>query len=145
MSIKTAGIFVSTIFVAIFSFSALADQNPNSPGGETDDVCSPANAEVCAHIHFAKELVTSEEGIFIVHVDTPNNQPVANFAADLFMDMGSMDMGHGSAPLAIQPLGNNHFRISSAWFVMTGTWFVRTHFDVNGTHFDINVPVTIEK
>ncbi|MFZ3230361.1 MAG: hypothetical protein WA160_09160 [Pseudobdellovibrio sp.] len=137
---------ISTLLLALvisavgFANKSNANEPPNSPN-HSQTVCAEINSTICAHLNFISSLDTSTEGEFIVHALIPNNIAINNLKVSLWMP----SMGHGSSPVDILPLDEtNYFKISNAWFVMTGDWIVRIEFESNGSVFEINIPVMIE-
>jgi uncharacterized membrane protein YcfT len=105
----------------------------------TENVCSAKNADLCSHLGLHNVLKTTEAGRFIVDIMTPDGSPATNLKVTLWMP----DMGHGSSPVAIKDVGNNHFLVTEAWFVMTGKWLVKLEFDFAGETHQIEIPVDI--
>jgi hypothetical protein len=105
----------------------------------TPNVCSTKNPDVCAHLGIYGELKSSVANQFIVDIMTPDGSAFTNLKVVLWMP----DMGHGSSPVSLQDVGNNHYLVTNAWFVMTGQWTVKLNFDFNGENLDIEIPVEI--
>lgn len=118
------------------------------PGGPQlttpDEVCSTQLADLCAHVHFVKTPDSIEESAFIFHVETPNSEDIENLTLDLWMEMGS-GHGHGSAPVVLEKVAKNKFKVSNAWFVMMGAWQIRSSFSINQISYKIIIPVNIYK
>ncbi|MBC7466327.1 MAG: hypothetical protein H7256_10075 [Bdellovibrio sp.] len=108
----------------------------------TPAVCADAALSVCATLHFVSVINTSTEGEFIVHVTTPNETPISGLKVSLWMNMGGHS--HGSAPVEIAAMNEtNQFKISNAWFVMSGPWLVQVEFIADAQAFKLTIPVTV--
>ncbi len=129
-----SALLVSILALVSFSSSAFAAK----AGESSTNLCNEA-ATVCAHLDYTTDINSSDEGKFIVVLQTPQQQAVQNFKLDLWMQMGHH--GHGSSPVEISDLGQNQFSITNAWFVMPGQWNVRIDFDVQGEHQHLEIPV----
>jgi len=105
----------------------------------TENVCSAKMANLCSHLGLHSALKTTEAGRFIVDIMTPDLAPVTNLKVTLWMP----DMGHGSSPVVIKDIGNNHYLVTDAWFVMVGKWLVKLEFDFYGNTHQIDIPVDI--
>lgn len=126
--------------LTVFAHDGLAD-NPNDPN-HTAPVCADVNPGVCTHLKLLSVINTSTEGEFIVHVTTPNDVLVSDLKVSLWMNMGGHS--HGSAPVEIAAMDEaNHFKISNAWFVMSGPWLVQVEFTLDGQPYKLAVPVTV--
>lgn len=117
----------------MFSLSAFAD------GGHrhSENVCSTADANVCAHLGFHSDLKSTEAGQFIVDIMVQDQ--VENLQVTLWMP----DMGHGTSPVTLSDIGNSHWLVKDAWFVMPGNWVVKLDFVIAGTQHHIEIPVEI--
>lgn len=109
----------------------------------SEEVCAGGGSAVCAHLHFSSMPNSISESSFILHIRAPKNQTVENINVDLWMNMEG-SMGHGSAPVAIKKVSDNHFQISNAWFVMMGVWQVRVNLIVNNQSYQISIPIIIK-
>lgn len=119
----------------MLSLPAFADNGHT----HTPNVCSTKNPDVCAHLGIYGELKSTVANQFIVDIMTPDGSAFTNLKVVLWMP----DMGHGSSPVSLQDVGNNHYLVTNAWFVMTGQWTVKLNFDFNGENLDIEIPVEI--
>ncbi len=108
----------------------------------TPNYCSGASTQICAHLGYRAPFTTSEEGVFVVHI--LDQTEVSNLQVSVWMDMGG-GQGHGSAPVEVQALGDNHFQVQNAWFVMEGKWLVRITFDSNNQSHEISIPVLVKE
>lgn len=129
-----SALLVSFLALVNFSSSAFA-----AKAGEISTNLCNETATVCAHLEYTTDINSSDEGKFIVVLQTPQQQAVQNFKLDLWMQMGHH--GHGSSPVEIADLGQNQFSITNAWFIMPGQWNVRIDFDVQGEHQHLEIPV----
>lgn len=109
----------------------------------SEEVCAVSEVEVCAHLHFLSTPNSLSESSFLLHLKVPKDQTIETLNVDLWMNMEG-SVGHGSAPVAIRKVSDNHFQISNAWFVMMGVWQVRINLMVNQKSFLISIPVTIK-
>lgn len=109
--------------------------------GQTPSVCTILNDKVCAHLFLLTELSPDVEGQFIVHVTPQDGEIVKNLGVELWMNMGH-GKGHGSAPVDLESLGDNKYKVTNAWFVMAGPWIVRLSFEIDQDYFEIEIPVT---
>lgn len=109
----------------------------------SEEICTVGEVEVCAHLHFSSTPNSLSESSFRLHLKVPEDQSIENLNVDLWMNMEG-SMGHGSAPVAIKKVSDNHFQISNAWFVMMGVWQVRINLMVNQQSYLISIPVTIK-
>ena len=130
----------NVIFVAamMLSFVAMAHDGDHSP-----DVCSALNPKVCAHLGHMTKLNSTDEVQFVAHVETPQNKAITNLKLDLWMQMGHH--GHGSSPVKLTQLTTNKYRVTEAYFVMTGTWLVRLSFQFENQTHNIQIPVVVEQ
>ncbi len=145
---------LSVVFLTLaVSFSFLQDSSANQfdlkhGDGEnhdhTENVCVQGNVKVCAHLKFLSKIDSSNEGQFMAHILAPGNQEVQNLKIDLWMDMGA-GHGHGSAPVDVQSLGKNKFKVTNAWFVMMGQWLVRLNFTIGQDAYEIHIPVNVNE
>ncbi|MFN7729499.1 MAG: hypothetical protein ACK5P7_10120 [Bdellovibrio sp.] len=110
----------------------------------TDEFCSQMTADLCVHIGYDKGPVSTEASQFMVHFTATTTDLAAldHVALELWMDMGN-GHGHGSAPVQIRRLNNDHFLATEAWFVMPGTWQVRINFTHNGVKDQIVIPMQV--
>lgn len=129
------------MFKSPFVSAALLFSTPVFAGGHTHtpDVCSAQNPDVCAHLGLHQELKSTVANQFIVDIMTPGGEAFTNLKVVLWMP----DMGHGSSPVTMKDLGNNHYLVSDAWFLMPGNWVVKLNFDFAGQNLDIEIPLQI--
>lgn len=120
----------------MLSLPAFADDHGHT---HTPNVCSTKNPDVCAHLGLYGTLKSSVANQFIVDIMTPNAAPFQNLKVVLWMP----DMGHGSSPVTMQDIGNNHYLVTDAWFIMPGQWTVKLNFDFGGENLDIEIPLEI--
>ncbi len=124
--------FMILVFVAFgFSLNAFAKDD------HTANVCSAADAKVCAHIGHMTNMKKKMDSEFMIHVLVP--KAVTNFTADLWMP----EHDHGTSPLEITPSKKNKFKIKKAVFSMTGKWHARISFDLDKVNHKIEIPLTI--
>ena len=126
------------LFVALLSLGIMAHADDD----HTPNYCSAVQTNVCAHLGHMTALNTRDEVQFVAHVMTPNDQQISDLKIDLWMDMGGH--GHGSSPVTITQFGPNKYKVSEAYFVMTGTWLVRLTFNFNGQKQQINIPLQVQ-
>lgn len=117
----------------VFSYAQTEDDN------HTPDVCTNASPQVCVHLGHFTAFNTTDEARFIVHIMTPQNVPVDHVAVDLWMPSA----GHGSSPVAVSQVDENHYRVQQAYFVMSGQWLVRVRFILEGVTYQLSVPVDV--
>jgi len=123
--------------IALFVGSmALAQNHDGHNGTHTPNVCTN-NSAVCAHLMFPKTPNSTDESQFILHFVT--NQAITNLKVALWMP----DMGHGSSPVTIKSIDNNHYQVSNAYFIMSGDWEVRVQFTSDDQNQSIHIPVQI--
>lgn len=140
-NLMTFLIFISSLAMAHGSHNP--QPAPVSPVVTPEEVCQgEASEALCAHIHFSKNPDSLNESSFILHFETANELEVQNLKVELWMEMEG-GHGHGSAPVVMQRVSKNKYKISNAWFVMMGTWSIRTHFDLGTTHHKLDIPVNI--
>ncbi len=123
----------------LVGFNSFATGDHDHDHSET--VCSKLDANVCAHLGHMTKLNSSDEVQFVSHVMTPANQPISDMKVDLWMP----SMGHGSSPVKLASIGVNKYKVSEAFFIMTGEWQVRMTFTFNKVKHQINIPVTVEQ
>lgn len=122
----------------LFSFVAVA-----SDGDHSEDVCSTLNTAVCAHLGHMTKVNSTDEVQFVTHVTTPQNKAISNLKVDLWMQMGNH--GHGSSPVKLTQLATNKYRVTEAYFVMTGSWLVRVTFQYENQTHKLVFPITVEQ
>jgi hypothetical protein len=129
--------FKTQIIAAVISmflgFSAFAEDH-------TPNFCSVKNENVCAHLGHFTGLTSSTEAQFMFHASTPNNEQMTDLKLDLWMP----DMGHGSAPLKFEEMDVNLYKVTNAYFMMSGEWLVRASFKLGETAHQIQIPVTVK-
>lgn len=134
-------VFTSTVSLA--QSHSHPQPTPQQPKVTPEEVClGEGEQEICAHIHFAKTPDSVNESTFILHFQTPNNVEIQNLKVELWMEMEG-GHGHGSAPVSMQRVSMNKYKISNAWFIMIGSWTIKTHFDLDTQHHALNIPVNI--
>lgn len=106
-------------------------------------VCASYTSEICVEAKFTAEPNSTDEGEFILKIQTPSGTEAANVKIDIWMQMG--EHGHGSAPVQITRISENTYKVENAWFVMKGTWLLRANFDVAQTSYKLNLPVNIKQ
>jgi hypothetical protein len=112
-------------------------------GDHSEDVCSTLNPAVCAHLGHMTKVNSTDEVQFVTHVMTPQNKAISNLKVDLWMQMGNH--GHGSSPVKLTQFATNKFRVTEAYFVMTGQWLVRVSFDYENQTHKLAFPVTVSE
>ena len=125
-----------TIFALFLSATSFAQNHDGHNGTHTPNVCVE-NTKLCAHLMFPKIPNSSDESQFILHF--VNDAAISNVKVVLWMP----DMGHGSAPVVIKTIDNNHYQVSNAYFIMPGQWEVQVQFSVNEQIQIIKIPVQI--
>lgn len=123
-------VFFTTLLVSSFSWAQEAH-------------CLEQGSQICASLEFLSPLSPDTEGIFLVKFEGLKDEQIRDMKMELWMDMGH-GHGHGSAPLEIEQLAPDRFKVSNAWFVMRGDWVLRTYFYVDskpqGIIFPIHIP-----
>ena len=126
------------------SFS-LAQTSPATltPPGQSEEVCSSRNPQICVQLHFQNGADSKTEADFILEIKTPQDVNITDPKVVLWMDMGGM--GHRGAPVDMQALGGNRFKITNVWFVMPGLWLVKVDFNFQNDSNHFEFPINIEK
>jgi hypothetical protein len=116
----------------------------------SEEICAVGEVAVCAHLHFSSTPNSLSESSFLLHLKVPEDQSIENLNVDLWMNMEG-SVGHGSAPVTIKKVSDNHFQISNAWFVMMGVWQVKINllvsqqsYLVSQQSYQISIPVLIK-
>lgn len=136
-NLRVAFLTLVTFVGLSFSIKSFADDHKHSV-----EVCSEKNQNVCVHLGFLwGEFNTRTAGQFILHATTPAGTQISNLAVELWMDMGGH--GHGSSPVVISPLKPNIYKITEAYFMMSGEWLVQVSFDYAGELHSLEIPVNV--
>ncbi len=111
----------------------------------TPNICSAQNSSLCLHLGFEALPQEGVESGFMTHFMLKDADPtlLSDVVIDLWMDMGN-GHGHGSAPVTVEQLDAVHFRVTRAYFVMSGEWLVRVKFKYDRVEHEIAVPVTVQ-
>lgn len=106
------------------------------------EVCSTLNAALCLHLGFHSPVTTEAASEFMVHFtsDAQALAAITNLNVELWMP----SMGHGSSPVVVTKRNDAFYKVTEAWFVMSGDWEVRVSFMNNGVADQIIVPVTVK-
>ncbi len=124
------------LFALALTFTSLAWSQDDDHSVE---VCSRKNPNVCAHIGHKQGFTTTSTSEFVFHASTPDHEKLSDLKIDLWMPAH----GHGSAPVVIDEVALNKFKITEAYFVMIGNWIIRAHFTLAGDSYDLEIPVVI--
>lgn len=117
--------------ILLFSLSACAQPHYISAndlrepqGSQSEDTCSLkfTKAGICAEMQWLKAPSSSDYSEFTLKFNSPQIT-AANLSVVLWMP----SMGHGSAPVKIEDLGQGQFRVYNVYFVMPGEWEVRVN------------------
>lgn len=107
----------------------------------TEEVCStlfPAT-KICGEVAWSNTPTSSGMNEFILQLHGDTSQ-FENLTALLWMP----SMGHGSAPVKIEPLGDGRYRIYNVYFIMPGDWEVRLFLKKAGQTVDqLFIPLMI--
>lgn len=123
-------LLIATLFIG---FNVFAEND------HSEDVCSTADAAVCAHLGHMRKNPTSGEYQFVAHV------MVAQQVTDMKVELWIPSMGHGSSPVTVQQFGLNKYKVSQAYFIIPGQWEVRLSFSLDGVAHQLNIPVAVEQ
>lgn len=124
------------IIVLVFIFSGFS-LNTFAKDDHTANVCSAADAKVCAHIGHMTGMKKKMDSEFMIHILVP--KAVTNFTADLWMP----EHDHGTSPLEITPMEKDKYKIKKAVFSMIGKWHARISFDLDKVNHKIEIPLSI--
>lgn len=131
-------LILASLFVIGFSAQAQHAQDDD----HTPNYCSAVQTNVCAHLGHMTALNTTDEAQFVAHLLTPSDVQVSDLKIELWMDMGGH--GHPGAPVTVTQFGVNKYKVTEAYFSMSGTWLVRLNFSFNGQKQQISIPLTIK-
>ena len=106
-----------------------------------EEVCSTENEDLCAHLHFSKRPNTLNEASFIFHVEGLEEIELSNLTLTLWMEMEGH--AHGSAPVTVERVSLNKYKVTNAWFSMAGQWMVQARFTYDHQNYEIMIPVNI--
>lgn len=112
----------------------------------TPDVCSATASTVCAHLGFETKPNSSDAWEFMLHfVPSSGVDPklITNVSVKLWMDMGSHS--HGSSPVTLVGVDDVHYKITEAYFPMSGPWQVKVGFMFENVNHEIIVPVMVSQ
>lgn len=129
---------LASLFVVGLSVQAQQAQDDD----HTPNYCSAVQTTVCAHLGHMTALNTTDEVQFVAHVMTPSDVQVTDLKVELWMEMGSHS--HPGSPVTLTQFGVNKYRVTEAYFVMSGTWTVRLTFNFDGQKQQINIPLTVK-
>jgi hypothetical protein len=138
-------LFFSLVFISAVAASAAPAKAKSAAAmkhgdDHTADVCSAADAKVCAHIGHMSGMTAKTDLSFLVHITAPKT--VSGFTMDLWMP----EHGHGTNdPIVITPDSANKFKITKANFSMPGKWVARLSFDIDKTNHKIEIPLEVSK
>lgn len=125
------------IFALFLSLATYSQNHDGHTGTHTPNMCTN-DSKICAHLMFPQIPNSADESKFILHFVT--NTPITDVQVNLWMP----EMGHGSAPVIIKSLDQNHYQISQAYFIMPGQWAVQVHFLSDNQTQKLEFPILIQ-
>jgi hypothetical protein len=136
--------------ISLFALPACAHPNyqdrtaPPSIAADGNKQCElrmPVSG-ICVQLTWEKQPSDSEKGIFTLRFSL--NESPANLANAPKVVLWMPSMGHGSAPVTVQAVSADFYRVSDVYFVMPGEWEIRIQIkDQNGAVDQVVQKITI--